>query len=74
MFQNLLKLLVSLSKYDILKIKVIFLYFKRKYVTRDQNKLSNRCNFCSSKARHKIYSAEYLETTYLTTLLNLNKL
>ena len=32
MFQNLLKLLVPLSKYNILKIKVIFLYFKRKYV------------------------------------------
>ena len=32
MFQNLLKLLVPLSKYNILKIKVIFWYFKRKYV------------------------------------------
>ena len=32
MLQNLLKLLVPLSKYNILKIKVIFWYFKRKYV------------------------------------------
>ena len=24
------------------------------YYTRDQNKHSNRCNFCSSKVRHKI--------------------
>ena len=32
MFQNLLKLLVLLSKYNIFKIKVIFWYFKQKYV------------------------------------------
>ena len=32
MFQNLVKVLVPLSKYNILKIKVIFWYFKRKYV------------------------------------------
>ena len=33
MFQNLLKLPVPLSKYNILKIEVIFGYFKRKYVS-----------------------------------------
>ena len=32
MFQNLLKLMVPLSKYNVLKIKVIFLYFKQEYV------------------------------------------
>ena len=31
---------------------------------------AKRCNFCSSKARHKNESAEFLKTTYLTTLLN----
>ena len=33
MFQNLLKLMVPLSKYNVLKIKVIFWYFKQEYVT-----------------------------------------
>ena len=33
MFQNLLKLMVPLSKYNVLKIKVIFCYFKQEYVT-----------------------------------------
>ena len=33
MFQNLIKLLVSLSKCNILNIKVIFWYFKQKYVS-----------------------------------------
>ena len=32
MFQNLLKLMVPLSKYNVLKIKVIFWYFKQEYV------------------------------------------
>ena len=32
MFQNLLKLIVPLSKYNVLKIKVIFWYFKQEYV------------------------------------------
>ena len=34
MFQNLLKLMVPLSKYNVLKIKVIFWYFKQEYVHR----------------------------------------
>ena len=42
MFQNLLKLLVPLSNYTILKIKVIFWYFKRKYVFSDSK--SNDCD------------------------------
>ena len=32
MFQNLLQLMVPLSKYNVLKIKVIFLHFKQEYV------------------------------------------
>ena len=32
MFQNLLELRLPLSKYNVLKIKVIFWYFKREYV------------------------------------------
>ena len=35
MFQTLLKLMVPLSKYNIFKIKVMFWYFKRKYVMYD---------------------------------------
>ena len=33
MFQNLLKLMVPLSKYNVLKINVIYWYFKQEYVT-----------------------------------------
>ena len=42
------------------------------YYTRDQNKHSKRCNFCSSKARHKIERAKFLEKTSLTIVLNYN--
>ena len=34
MFRNLLKLMVPLSKYNVLKIKVIYWYFKQEYVKR----------------------------------------
>ena len=37
MFQNILKLMVPLSKYNVLKIKVIFLYFKQEYVFTEPN-------------------------------------
>ena len=33
MFQNILKLMVPLSKYNISKIKVILWYFKQEYVS-----------------------------------------
>ena len=39
MFQNLLKLMVPLSKYNVLKIKVIFLYFKQEYVCSKSNNI-----------------------------------
>ena len=41
------------------------------YYTRERNKLSKCCNFSSSKVRHKILSAKFLETPPLTTLHNL---
>ena len=50
MFQSLLKLLVPLSKYNILKIKVIFWYFKRKYVYSTNDVFNNFYeNITSSK-------------------------
>ena len=49
MFQNLLKLIVPLSKYNVLKIKVIFWYFKQEYVK--SLIMPKKYNFCKIKQR-----------------------
>ena len=49
MFQNLLTLIVPLSKYNVLKIKVIFWYFKQEYVK--SLIMPKKYNFCKIKQR-----------------------